>query len=273
MLETLMKAFDRLVPNSLQSDVKEHYRAFEYFRNKISGDGLFNQIDIETNTDCNRACRICPRHIEPRPKALMDEALYETLLGQLADINFRGRFSPVFYNEPTLDKRLPVMLQKAKAKLPEITIMIYTNGSLLDEKTIAELVDSGVDIMIVSQYIQNLARDDISKGIEQLPARLKKRVRYRFFDDDSPLSNRGGIVNVKNPIIKKKCYQASTDIILDYSGNVVLCANDYYTKHVFGNIRDRHIIDIWNDKEYKSVRKELRKGTFKYEMCRACAGV
>lgn len=275
MLETLMKLFDKTVPDKLKYDVKEIFRAADYWKSNFFNNGqeTFSQVDIETSTDCNRACRICPRHNEPRPKALMSEEVYNMLLEQLNDMQFNGRISPVFYNEPLLDRRLPEMMRQAKESLPRTTIMLYTNGSLLNEQNISELVESGVDVIIVSQYIQNLSRDDIRQTLIILPKNLKRKIRYRIMNDDMVLSNRGGLVDVKNPAKKTHCYVASTNVTLDYQGNVVLCCNDYYTGHVFGNITQNNILDIWNDSSYKKIRKELRNGNFEYELCQKCAGI
>jgi 8-amino-3,8-dideoxy-alpha-D-manno-octulosonate transaminase len=199
--------------------------------------------------------------------------LYDTLLSQLAEMRFKGRLSPVFYNEPMLDERLPDLMRRARSALPRAYLTLYTNGSLLTRENLIELVDSGMDGIYVSQYEENLQIDDVSQILSDLPATTKKRVRYRVLTNNLPLSTRGGLVDVGKPISKKFCFQASTDAVVDHKGDVVLCCNDYYTKYVFGNIKEENIKKIWNKPEFKSVRKQLRKGRFREEMCRSCAGL
>lgn len=269
-----MRAFDNIMPDNIKYEFKEEYRRLEFYKNRlINGKEMFSQVDVETNTDCNRKCRICPRSINPRPHALMDDSTYDNLLRQLAEINFRGRLAPVFYNEPLLDKRLPKLMHTAKQKLPNITLMLYTNGSLLNQKNIEELVDAGTDMIIVSQYIQNLEKDDFRGKMSGLPKELRKKVRYRILNDEQKLSTRAGTVHVKNPYNKKRCFEPSGNIVLDYKGNVILCCNDYYTQHIFGNINDTHILEIWNNKQFSDVRRDLRNGRFEYELCIKCAGI
>jgi radical SAM protein with 4Fe4S-binding SPASM domain len=97
-------------------------------------------------------------------------------------------------------------------------------------------------------------------------------MRFRILKHDDSLSSRGGLVDIERPMRKRICYQASTDAIVDYKGNVILCCNDYNISQVFGNIEDMHIEKIWNQPEFKRVRKDLRKGIFDLDLCRTCIG-
>jgi len=270
----LLKVFDRIVPDRLKWDIKEFLRSFEYYKYNIFKNGyeVFSRVDIETNTHCNRSCKICPINFAPKPCKYMQMETYQTLLNQLKEIKFKGRIAPVFYNEPMLDERLPDLMRIAKSVLPEAELTIYTNGSLLTTDSLNKLIDSGLDGIIISQYADNLPRDDVTYLFEELPYSVKKKLRYRVLNDDQPLSTRGGLVEVKKPITKKFCYQASTDVVIDCDGNVLLCCNDFYTEHIFGNIREDHILQIWNKPEFKKLRRDLRKGEFREKICKACAG-
>lgn len=159
-----------------------------------------------------------------------------------------------------MDVRLSERIRQAKDAIPLVHILLYTNGSALNYDAIEKVVNSGAEIITVSQYIDNLARDDARLIISKLPAELKKHIRYRILDDDMELSTRAGQVDVKLSAHKSICVVASTSATVDYKGNVVLCTNDYHTEHIFGNIMDMHIIDIWNNSIYKNMRKELRRG-------------
>ena len=74
----------------------------------------------------------------------MDIDLYNTLLGQLVEMKYQGRLLPLFYNEPLLDERFHELMRMTKEKLPALTIVMYTNGSLLHEGTIENLIGAGV---------------------------------------------------------------------------------------------------------------------------------
>lgn len=270
----ILKLFDRTVPDSLKWDIKEIFRSLVYYKNNLFNNDYetFSRIEIETNTNCNRACRICPYSISPRPLGYMSQDIYNLLLDQLSDIDYKGQLAPCFYNEPLLDKRLPDLIRNARTVLPKAQLTIYTNGSLLTTRNIHILFNSGLDGMVISQYEENLPKDNISHILSDLPQDIKKKIRYRVLRNDQYLSTRGGLVKIKKSIKKKRCYQASTDVIVDYKGNILLCCNDYKIENVFGNIGDKHIKEIWNQPDYKKVRKELRKGNFKFDICKACAG-
>jgi radical SAM protein with 4Fe4S-binding SPASM domain len=267
-----MRVFDKLIPNSLMSTLKESYHKLEYHKNNMfrKETEIFSQVEVETNSLCNRTCKICPNNEYTRGNHYMDLSTYQNLLDQLSDMDFSGRFVPVAYNEPLLDNRLEDLMSAAREQLPKATILIYTNGSKLTENRIESLSKAGVNGLIVSQYEDNLEKDDISDLLKSLPKELKKLVRHRILKDEHLLSTRAGLIEVSNKIIKSSCYQASNNIIIDYKGNIILCCHDYFKTKQFGNIHEKPVLDIWNDAEFKELRSQLRKGIFNLDMCKNC---
>lgn len=274
VLNLLMAAHDRFVPPHRRAMLREGFDFADYYWSRVRlRHDRFTQVEIETNTGCNRKCRICPRHKHERPDGFMDEGLYETLLDQLAGIGFRGRLSPVFYNEPLLDPRLTRLMRTAKAKLPKSTVVVFTNGSLLTTQNLTELAEAGVDSFIVSQYTQNLRADadPFAEAQAGLSPAVKKRIRYRTLADEDPLSTSGGLVPVPHPVTKGRCMQASLNCVVDFRGDVVLCCNDYYGEHTFGNVGREHVLDIWTKPDFRRLRQRLRAGHFDLDICKACA--
>jgi len=264
-----MAIFDKIVPENFKQEIKETYHIYEYYRNSLLG-RPFSQVEIETQTICNRKCKICPNSIYSKGNHRMDLGLYRLVLEQLAEINYDGRIVLNLHNEPLLDFRLPSLIEEAKLKVPKSTVIIYTNGSLLKNKLEA-IVEAGIDGIVVSQYEKGLQKE-IEEFIKELPKEKKQIIRYRVLKDKQKLSTWGGLVKVKNPQVKKYCFQASTDLIIDWKGNVLLCCNDYFSEYSFGNLKKESILDIWNKEEYKEIKKELRKGNFILEICKFCAG-
>ncbi|MBU1121026.1 radical SAM protein, partial [Candidatus Micrarchaeota archaeon] len=95
---------------------------------------MFDAVEIETNTECNRKCVNCPNFLFEREKGLMETNLYKKIINELSETKYNGRLSPHFYNEPLLDKRLLLLMSYTRDKLPEAFICVYTNGDLLDRK-------------------------------------------------------------------------------------------------------------------------------------------
>ncbi len=93
---------------------------------------FFNDINIETATECNRQCEYCPNSLSDRSRPegafKMPISLYQSIIKQLAEIGFRGRISPHGYGEPLLDERLPDLVAYTHRLLPRGKIWIYSNG-------------------------------------------------------------------------------------------------------------------------------------------------
>ena len=89
---------------------------------------------------------------------------------------------------------------------------------------------------------------------------------------NKPLYNRGGTIEVDLLDKKDTCTDPLGVLQVDYKGNVLLCCNDYYRKHSFGNISNKKIYQIWQGDEFSSLRRELRRGIAKLEICRVCMG-
>ena len=81
--------------------------------------------------------------------------------------------------------------------------------------------------------------------------------------DDRPLDNRGGSVDIEalgsKERIRKNCKIVYEEVKVDYLGNVLLCSNDYYREHNFGNLKEKKFMDIWKDaKSRNNIIKSIR---------------
>ena len=57
-----------------------------------------------------------------------------------------------------------------------------------------------------------------------------------------------------------------------WNGDVVLCCVDWERRHVFGNITDTSLRDIWNNPEYRAYRLRMRRGEVQGSLCESCQG-
>jgi radical SAM protein with 4Fe4S-binding SPASM domain len=110
-------------------------------------------VDFETTNHCNMKCVMCPHadnehtfHLTP--KGMMDLGLYKKIVTELAaggtysiKLNYRG--------EPLLHKHLVEMVRFAKEK-GILEVMFTTNGYLLTKEKAQQLVDAGIDYIIIS---------------------------------------------------------------------------------------------------------------------------
>jgi len=247
---------------------------------KYGNADMFNNINIETTTLCNRRCGYCPNSFFDRSlkhnEKLMPEDLFIKILRDLKSIKFTGRISPHFYGEPLLDKRLAGLMSMAHAILPKAKLEIYTNGDLLDIPLMENLYEAGVRNYVVALHGDKKENELNEERIGCLRQEIKtagKKVAIDLINlrDDSYLSNRGGLVSVKNIAKKVFCQYASNALVINYAGDVLLCCNDYLGQVSFGNVAKETLPEIWNKPGFKKIRKEIRKGIFRAEICRKCS--
>ena len=77
-------------------------------------------IHLETRSRCNSLCSFCLANArdDPRKDQLMPDTLIEKIFKDLASLNYTNRLSLYNNNEPTLDKRLPSIIESARTYLP-----------------------------------------------------------------------------------------------------------------------------------------------------------
>jgi hypothetical protein len=235
----------------------------------------FHRVEVETTTRCNHRCPWCPVSALPRPPHEMDEALYLSILDQLADMGFWGRFSPHWYGEPLLDDRLPRLVWEARRRLGRrATLVVYTRGDLLTPERAEALLDAGVDLFLVT--IEDDLPEALARTKKALPkGRFVRRFAIQTFEDGVPQAlTRGGLVRLPGmEFHPKNCLFASSCLIVDAWGCVKLCSNDYLGRHDRGDLRLDRLIDIWHKPENAVLRREVLDGKFRLPICRVCAGL
>lgn len=236
---------------------------------------MFDDIDIETTTFCNRRCSYCPNSLFDRGlkenEKLMPEELFKKIIDQLKAANFRGRISPHLYGEPLLDKRLPLFMEYVHRKLPMSQIIIYTNADYLDIHMLNDLYDSGV------KWYNITFHGELKEGVDRMRLLMeyvkKNKMKVYFYcqalNEFTPISSRAGLVKVKNIDSDQGCIYPLT---INYKGDVLVCCNDYFGQAVFGNLEKESIMDIWNKNDFKKIRSELVKGIYSLDLCRKCVG-
>lgn len=237
---------------------------------------FFNDVTIETATECNRQCEYCPNSFSDRSRPegafKMATSLYQSIIKQLAEIGFKGRISPHGYGEPLLDERLPDLIAYTYRLLPRSKIWIYTNGDFLTPPRYRELVDAGVNRFVITQHGK-----EMSPAMRELFSYLQRNRRqvdilYIKIDKGlTPLSNRGGLVD---PGVRRspRCGDPDNPLVIDAEGYVVVCANDYFGRVKFGNVGECRLLDIWRNQEFRETRHGLRSRQYTLPICLNCTG-
>ena len=231
-------------------------------------------VEIEINSECNMACPYCPNSKAERvEKGRMEKSLFIKIMDQLKAIHFNGRISYHFYNEPTLSPDLEEFIKITREYLPQARIDLFSNGTLLNKNKIQSLISAGVDKFSLTKHFKADV-EILENALEELKPEDRELIRYQNFKD-IVLTNRGGSLNLKSkglmPPLSLPCFIPKCAFVITLKGNVVPCYEDYFQKHVMGNVNEQSLVDIWNSPKYIEFRNVLGKGLRKdFEVCRDC---
>lgn len=105
-------------------------------------------LDIEVTGRCNLMCTHCVRHSRRTDIGDMDMGLFRRIIDEGAEYGLPS-IIPHWLGESFLHPQLIEMIQYAKAKRI-MDVRINTNCTLLDEKTIENIFNSGLDTIVCS---------------------------------------------------------------------------------------------------------------------------
>ncbi len=233
----------------------------------------FHRVEIETNSRCNRSCHYCPVAFDPRPGQEMPEALFFSVLDQLAAQGFRGRLSPHFFGEPLLDPRLPRLMAEARRRLPRARIVIYTNGDALTPQNARALLAAGVSLFVVTfEAGESEAFRKTRAALDGWTLRRRFLIRH-FTEDVRAPYNRGGTVRFgEKELHMESCHAPSSTLVIDAWGKLKLCPNDYYGREDWGDLNTTPLTTLWGLPAFQRTRRELLRGEFRKDICRTCVG-
>src|ERR1700761_9621086 len=105
------------------------------------GSALPVEYIVETTAKCNLYCPMCPRETHKQPKADMAQDVFERLLAQAGasaeHMMLIGLGEPLM--DPEIFRRIELCHQHS------ISTLLSTNGTLLDEKHAARLLDTPLE--------------------------------------------------------------------------------------------------------------------------------
>jgi radical SAM protein with 4Fe4S-binding SPASM domain len=107
------------------------------------------KLILESTNMCNAACTMCPYPKMMRRKGIMSFELFKKIIDEYSTSSTLRRVQMNNIGEPLLDSLLIKKVKYAKGKGID-QIFCFSNASLLDKKTSEDLIDAGLDYMIIS---------------------------------------------------------------------------------------------------------------------------
>jgi radical SAM protein with 4Fe4S-binding SPASM domain len=270
------------------------------------------QIDFELNYSCNFSCEMCTWSAENTAgrgkKTWFSFEAYQEII----DEGIKNGLKAIrlnYINEPLIRKDIIKFIEYAK-KVGILDIYLSTNGSLLTEKIIRELIKSGLTRLQVSidattketfdkirqggnfdAVIKNTLnfikiRNDLNVELPTLRVNFVKTDlnQHEYSDFIKTWSDKADcigiqdLVNIMKPskeqITKKKftCAQPFYHLTVRYDGSVLPCCTFFAGDLRIGNIYENSVEELWKSEPMRALRKTHLEGKyFENPVCRACA--
>jgi radical SAM protein with 4Fe4S-binding SPASM domain len=141
------------------------FKAIHHVKKKKYNTGIFPfQLLLQTHTDCNAECIICP-HKDIRkkfPREKIDMELYKKIVLDYTNDKRPNAFVLSLQCEPFMDNKLFERISFfQKHNIPQMPCIISTNGTLLNKEMCHKILNSGIDILQIS--VNGLNKDDFEK--------------------------------------------------------------------------------------------------------------
>jgi hypothetical protein len=251
-------------------------------------------VVVETLALCNAKCGFCPYPTMGRLGTKMPDDLIEKIISDLKDVpqDIPFRFSPFKVSDPFVEPRLFSIIEKVNAELPGASIDLYSNGASLTPKKFENLFNiKNFQYLNISL---NDHRKDVYENLMKLPfdhtiARLTmihdrlaaggvpfsvvvSRVCDYQTDEEFrtwvserfPLftvhthrrSDWLGQVNLTAGQVPEIGCAMWFNVSIMATGVVAYCCMDGEGEYPIGDVRERHVLDVYNDPSFRMMREQ-----------------
>lgn len=263
-------------------------------------------LDLELTNRCNMQCVMCPtgNGSVKRKKGDMTVELAERVLDEASEHGTPIRF--IRWGEPMLSPHFHEIV--VETKMRGLICHINTNGKLLDEDTINFIIHTGIESIKFSfQGVTKRGYENFrnSSGFHKLLDKIKRlHHRREELGAETPFIQIGTTITTepdylvqqfrmavdsytdavyvgKTQDLQQKtpsnvpyceCPEVFDKLSINYDGSVTACCGDYDNYMIVGNVLEKPLIDIWNDKPLADIRKKLLMYRHNhYFLCSRCA--
>jgi len=253
---------------------------------------LFERLQIESQSNCNRSCWFCPRTYDRSGKYLdhggdsvqnqMPTWKILDLLDQAKVLGFRGRVGFHHYSEPLLDKR-NIMLAREARKMG-MQPYLHTNGDVLEhDSSLCEEVKTVYGLIVVGLY-DHKTNEELEKAKQYWQVRLRganlkfsaigvlgKRSGYSMGIPKAlaPSDSRMAVPDLVYP--NGPCHRPLIRMIIQHDGSMCNCCEDTSGAFRLGNVFQTSIKDLWFSEDHIGIVRDLLSGyRHRYQLCRLC---
>lgn len=133
-----------------------------------------------------------------------------------------------------------------------------------NEHEVPEFLQWAKDIGIDRANVVDPCVRSVAEGKQMLPADRK----YWFYDEEA---FQRGVLKPKH-VPDNECTWVWNSVMINWDGSVVPCCRDPHGRHVFGNVFDRPLKEIWNGPKMRDFRRRIVTEQGKIDICKLCSG-
>lgn len=199
---------------------------------------------------------------------------YTRIIDQLSEMGYNGRIALMLSNEPLLEQRLEYMITYARTKSPRLFLDITTNGLLLSLQQLDTLFSLGLDNININDYRGDRDSQPDKWSDHLLPLYEayynNPKVSFQKRRTDEVLPNYAGCIpQAFNPQDFGFCNYPFRKLTISYTGDILLCCNDFLYATCFGNVMTHNLLDCWHHPELEKIKLSLLKEK-RINLCSRC---
>jgi radical SAM protein with 4Fe4S-binding SPASM domain len=160
----------------------------------------------------------------------------------------------------TLKENIKMLMAEKKKKnsktpfvIAQMVVMKNNEGEIEEFKKLSK--ELNVDSYVLSTYWGQL-----------LGSSAEEKNTINFYSTRDEFKN----LRRNDYLVKDTCRWAWSGSVINWDGTVVPCCYDYKETYAIGNVFDKGLKRLWNNKLYKQVRREIKKGRRKIPLCAIC---
>jgi radical SAM protein with 4Fe4S-binding SPASM domain len=253
---------------------------------------LFEELCLESQSHCNRACWFCPRTYDRSGKYLdasgksviraMPTDKILDVMNQARALGFQGLIGFHHYSEPLVDPRNVMLAREARQR--GLVPWLHTNGDVLRRnESLCREVSEVYAHIVVGLY--DYASDAELEGEKRFwRARLScARLDFSPIGRDGRLS--GSSMGIPRALVPTDARMAVPDLsfpnapcrrplirmIIQWDGAVCNCCEDTSGAFGLGNVYENTLAQLWFSDHHRRVVDDLDRGRReRYALCRSC---
>lgn len=266
---------------------------------------------IGTTAVCNANCSHCPTnkaYSRTQAKGVMDMALFEKIIRELADLDFDGTVAFGLFGEPLQDPHLAARVEMIRSLCPKANISLSTNAALYDAAKHRDALEKISDIAV---HIEALTSDVYETVMRPL------KVRRTFPRAEQLIADQAGRVHIVSPVhrqnidqvanikshweergagetefiaLSNRCGQSPnydslalaptavgcgpemviTELVVDWDGAVLTCCQDFHRYGRIGDLRRESVVETLASASRARVKRLFNEK--RWNALKACAG-